>query len=111
MLPIDSIDSNDSAEQNQRVPNDMKQADLMATLTIRNLPEEVRERLRLRAARRGRSMEAEVRSILTKAVSDEEAVLSRQELRGWVDRLYGNDTPTDVVDDLLRERRQEAAKE
>ncbi|CAM4004277.1 Arc family DNA-binding protein [Kibdelosporangium persicum] len=36
----------------------------MATLTIRGLDEEVRERLRVRAAEHGRSMEAEVRAIL-----------------------------------------------
>lgn len=41
----------------------------MATLTIRNLDDEVREKLRIRAARRGRSMEAEVRAILTDSVS------------------------------------------
>ena len=39
----------------------------MAVLTIRNLPDEVRDRLRLRAAQSGRSMEAEVRDILAQA--------------------------------------------
>lgn len=41
---------------------------LMAMLTIRNLPEEVRRALRMRAAQHGRSTEAEVRSILEEAV-------------------------------------------
>lgn len=36
----------------------------MATLTVRGLDEETRSRLRIRAARHGRSMEAEVRAIL-----------------------------------------------
>jgi antitoxin FitA len=36
----------------------------MATLTVRDLDEELRARLRVRAAERGRSMEAEVREIL-----------------------------------------------
>ena len=36
----------------------------VATLTIRGLAEEVHARLRVRAARNGRSMEAEVRAIL-----------------------------------------------
>lgn len=40
----------------------------MASLTIRNLPDKVRDRLRLRAARRGVSMEAEVRAILARTV-------------------------------------------
>jgi antitoxin FitA len=43
----------------------------MATLTIRNLEPGVKERLRVRAARHGRSMEAEVRSILSEAVVDD----------------------------------------
>lgn len=36
----------------------------MATLMIRNVETAVKERLRVRAARHGRSMEAELRSIL-----------------------------------------------
>ncbi len=36
----------------------------MATLTIRDLDDELRARLRVRAAEQGRSMEAEVRAIL-----------------------------------------------
>lgn len=41
----------------------------MATLTIRNLDDETRRRLRERAARHDRSMEEEVRQILRAAVS------------------------------------------
>ena len=41
----------------------------MATLTIRNVDAAVKERLRVRAARHGRSMEAEIRSILSEAVA------------------------------------------
>ena len=43
-------------------------ASTMADLSIRNLDDGVRESLRLRAAAHGRSMEAEVRAILTEAV-------------------------------------------
>ena len=43
----------------------------MAMLTVRNLSEEVHRALRVRAARRGHSMEAEVRQILESAVSPE----------------------------------------
>lgn len=42
----------------------------MASLSIRDLDDQVRDRLRLRAARHGRSMEAEVRAILVEAVSE-----------------------------------------
>ena len=41
----------------------------MATLTIRNVDPELREALRVRAARHGRSMEAEARTILSEAVA------------------------------------------
>lgn len=41
----------------------------MAAVSVRGLDEAVRERLRVRAARHGRSMEAEIRAILTDAVS------------------------------------------
>lgn len=44
----------------------------MAALSIRGVDDEVRERLRIRAARHGRSMEAEIRSILADAVQDSE---------------------------------------
>jgi plasmid stability protein len=42
----------------------------MAALSIRDLDDEVREKLRVRAARHGRSMEAEVRCILAEAVEE-----------------------------------------
>lgn len=42
----------------------------MAAVSIRGLDDEVRERLRVRAARHGRSMEAEMRAILTEAVNE-----------------------------------------
>jgi antitoxin FitA len=44
----------------------------MAALSIRDLDDSVREKLRLRAARHGRSMEAEIRLILTAAATEEE---------------------------------------
>ncbi|GIH70170.1 FitA-like ribbon-helix-helix domain-containing protein [Sphaerimonospora thailandensis] len=44
----------------------------MAALSIRNLDDEVKRRLRMRAARHGRSMEAEARAILEEAVAEPE---------------------------------------
>jgi antitoxin FitA len=41
----------------------------MAMLTVRNIPDGVHRALRAQAARRGHSMEAEVRAILESAVS------------------------------------------
>ncbi len=44
----------------------------IATLTIRNLDPSIKERLRIRAAEHGHSMEAEVRSILQANLTDAE---------------------------------------
>ena len=41
----------------------------MAMLTVRNITDEIHRALRVRAAQRGHSMEAEVRDILESAVS------------------------------------------
>ncbi|HEU0198361.1 MAG TPA: Arc family DNA-binding protein [Nevskiaceae bacterium] len=43
----------------------------MPSITVRNIPEEVRRGLRERAARHGRSTEAEVREILANAAKPE----------------------------------------
>jgi plasmid stability protein len=51
----------------------------VTTLTIRNVDIAVKEQLRVRAARRGRSMEAELRSILSDALgSDREPNLAER---------------------------------
>ncbi|MDQ6752220.1 MAG: Arc family DNA-binding protein [Actinomycetota bacterium] len=42
----------------------------MASVSIRDLDDEVKERLRVRAAENGRSMEAEIRAILVAAVNE-----------------------------------------
>ena len=43
----------------------------MATLTIRDFDDRLRDQLRIRAAQHGRSMEAEVRAILSQARTTE----------------------------------------
>lgn len=42
----------------------------MSTLTVRNLDDDLKARLRVRAAQHGRSMEAEVREILREALAE-----------------------------------------
>ena len=42
----------------------------MASLTVRNLDDDVKQKLRVRAASKGRSMEAEVRIILSDAIEE-----------------------------------------
>jgi plasmid stability protein len=45
---------------------------VMATIMVRNLDETVKRRLQVRAAQHGRSMEAEVRTILEESVREQD---------------------------------------
>jgi len=73
------------------------------TLTIRNLDEGVKQRLRLRAASHQRSMEAEARELLARALDGPDAIAAPrtpEELRArleavqgiWKDRYEGKTT-------------------
>ena len=63
----------------------------MAALTVRNLPEETRRALKVRAARNGRSTEAEVRDILEQAVRPPERLKIGSELAAFGRRFGGVD--------------------
>ena len=54
----------------------------MAILTVRNVPDDVHRALRVRAARHGRSTEAEVREILAAAAKPEKRVRMGDALDG-----------------------------
>jgi plasmid stability protein len=56
----------------------------MGTLTIRNLPDDVHDKLRLRAAKNRRSVEAEARDLLAKGVT-----AGDQEVGAWMGALRG----------------------
>jgi plasmid stability protein len=58
----------------------------MASITIRNIEESVKARLRVRAAHHGRSMEDEVRHILRHALEEE---LSQPNLADLASALFG----------------------
>ena len=58
----------------------------MASITIRNLAPATKERLRVRAAQRGHSMEAEARAILQSALVHPE---QRESLAGIMRKLFG----------------------
>ena len=84
----------------------------MGVLSIRKLPDDVHRELRLRAAQHGRSTEAEARAILTEACRPKRPLREIvRDLQAWIDAEYGADKPSDVVGDLIRERRAEAARE
>ena len=66
----------------------------MASITIRNLPNEVHRALRVRAAANGRSTEAEVRDILAKAALPEPRLKIGTELRKFAESFGGVDLDT-----------------
>ena len=82
----------------------------MATLNIRNVPDEIRTKLRVRAAKAGRSMEAEVRNILREAVQDEaRSRFDAAELQDFIAGLFRK-KPPQMTDELIAERRREAMR-
>ncbi|HEX7879675.1 MAG TPA: plasmid stabilization protein [Candidatus Eisenbacteria bacterium] len=84
----------------------------MAVLNIRNLSDDVHQRLRERAERHQRSMEAEARTILTDVLlTERRSSPSMEHVRELIDTFYGDQKPTGVVDEFLAERRREAERE
>ncbi|MBE0532082.1 MAG: plasmid stability protein [Rhodospirillales bacterium] len=63
----------------------------MAVVTVRNLPEETHRALKLRAARHGRSAEAEIRHILEEAVRPKTRLKIGSELAAFGQRFEGVD--------------------
>jgi antitoxin FitA len=94
---------------------------IMAVLTIRNLPDEIRTRLRVRASKNGRSMEAEARAIIAGAVNspspdDRAGAITRLQdliaLSGKKTKSRPKGPPrSDSVDAFLRDRRRDAIRE
>jgi plasmid stability protein len=59
----------------------------MASITVRNLPDETHRALRVRAAQNGRSTEAEIRQILEEAVRPKERLRIGSELAAFGDKF------------------------
>ncbi len=89
----------------------------MATLTIRNVPDDVHKGLRLRAAENGRSVEEEIRRILAEQVAPPRKYKNPktpEEIDAAVKRAQEFFAPmakTYSVDQYLAEKRIEAARE
>ena len=76
----------------------------MATLTIRNIDAALKERLRVRAALHGRSMEAELRDILQATLSES----TRPSEPNLYERIRARFAPFGGVDDLELPHREPA---
>jgi plasmid stability protein len=66
----------------------------MPAVTVRKLPEETHRALKLRAARHGRSTEAEIREILNDAVRPTTRLLIGSELAAFGQQVGGLDLDT-----------------
>jgi plasmid stability protein len=60
----------------------------MAQVIVRKLDDQSKERLEARAARNGRSLEAEARAILEEAASSEAPTVLRNDERSFGDLMY-----------------------
>ncbi len=76
----------------------------MVNLTIRNLDSTLKERLRVRAAQHGHSMEAEVRQILRDALREPE----RKPEPNLYERIRARFAPFGGIDDLELPAREPA---
>jgi plasmid stability protein len=61
----------------------------VATINIRNLPDEIHRAIRIRAAQNGRSTEAEVREILAQTVQSAGRLRLGTELRRYAEQCGG----------------------
>jgi plasmid stability protein len=98
----------------------------MATLTVRNIPDEDFAALRVRAATHGRSMEAEVREMIRRPALEEPRIKPPRledlppvppEVHARVERVqamvreaFGGEMPKGRVDAFLTERRAAAQR-
>ncbi len=83
----------------------------MPTLTIRNVPDVIHDRLVKRAALAKRSMAAEVRDILAHTTEQSAPDMNLEAIQDWVAEIYAGAMPISPSADLIAERRREAAAE
>ena len=80
---------------------------MMPTLTIRNLDPEVRDEIRIHAAKNGRSMEAEVRDILSAFVRQHKS--TPKQIASRIQKRFARIGGADELDLPARERASEPA--
>ena len=87
----------------------------MADILIRNVPRNLHSDLKTRAARDGHTLSDEAVAALRRGLrSVAEAGVrpgAAERLQSIVREMYGGHPPTGVVDDLIAERRRDAAME
>jgi len=82
----------------------------MASITIRNVPDDVHRALRVRAARHGRSAEAEIREILEQAVKPPKRVRLGDALAALGRKVGLTDEDVAVIDQMRNKSPAEPMK-
>jgi len=72
----------------------------MASLTVRNVPDDVHRALRVQAAQHGHSTEAEVRAILANAVKPEHRLLMGDALEALGRKIGLTDEDAEALNDI-----------
>ncbi|WP_420726064.1 FitA-like ribbon-helix-helix domain-containing protein [Hwanghaeella sp. LZ110] len=80
----------------------------MATINIRNVPDDVYKALRVRAAQSNESMESYLRNHLTKLIEGAPtAEISLLDIRARMRAVLEDRADESIVDDFLKQRREE----
>ncbi len=79
----------------------------MASMTIRNIPDEVHQQLKLRAARNDRSTEAEARHIIAQSIAESTGTGLGVQMRG----IWGDNTGGELLTARSREEIREVSFE
>ena len=78
----------------------------MATLTVRNVPEVTVRKVKIAAAQKGKSMEAELRSLIDETYSGPQTVPFEEVQRRFA-AMWGGKPPGNMVDRFLAERHED----
>jgi plasmid stability protein len=82
--------------------------DAMATINIRNVPDDVYKALRVRAAQSNESMESYLRNHLTKLIEGAPtAEISLLDIRARMRAVLEDRADESILDDFLKQRREE----
>jgi len=78
----------------------------MGNLNIRNVPDETVRQIKITAAENGRSMEAELRDLVSRSYAPRPSEPNTR-VQKWVRELYEGSPPSGVVDDFIRHRHED----
>jgi plasmid stability protein len=82
----------------------------MASLTVRNIPVETLRAIRIAAARKGRSMEAEVRTMLGEIYREAKAIPAEEAQRRLAALMPAKPEGRSMTDEFIAHRREDSGE-